>query len=1579
MVDVRCNYLDLDCPDIQASIAKIKATVEGNGGTFEYSPQHTRTPPTITTLSLLWSAFRDEAYSRTLAATGDEPITWSIETGSLPPGLTLSESGTISGIPAVAGVFSFTIKAENASGFDTRQFTITVNVIRQYDVFPSSVNVTAAGNATGISTAGGTLQLTAAVLPDDVCCCYTRVVWSSSNPNIAAVDCLGSINFVNSGLVTARGNGTVTIKATTAYPRHRVIGTIELTITGQPARPVTTDPYPQKPGFTGVITRPQLQQFTAGFTTSWLNASRYNYGTLSYESLVTAVDYAKAVLNDNSSESSDFTAAYYFLSAAYDELVRRTSGELQILIQDAKHIYDTENIFNDELDERFEFNSWLRFMTAYEDILFNTSADGNVTTDLWLEFNEAFNGLQLLTAVTITELNQLLRQAEQLQSKRHDFHDNRQGDIPAYGGWGLGWWDDVWQVWDWPGGRNWGRLWTGDSGLGHYLPGHQWFIDSANRIGPNFNDSYNAIMQAANDFAANYNSTTTTNPDTVKAYNDMRIAIMNIQGFVPDGTGTSDAAGVSATFAEFRGSIISQDNVGGEFQPNPSLGTGALAELYRKVWVDAGFGADYAIDGADPASPWQTMLTSSMPRAPEDFSIVVCDITGFFRRVGNDADARYNETNITFAKDSAVDLQPYVAIDPTIPGEAWEIGEIRMKSDILMYGAGWGFDMHREYLAAYEGLTSADLPFTARVFDGGNLEITDLDEAWGYIDRELRYMLNRLVLGDWPRWDSWVFAHWNWWGHPDFFRSDLENLIDRSYQCDENPVAAFSYELAAVRAARADALAALRVVYSAADRNDRRDIYEYFKVYMPLLDAVNNYMSALHDWPVNMGDVLYLIHAAAEDGRENIMALVSALGSAITNSRCCCGTLVFFDFDDGSILLYERVHRWSAVGIAYFNLLEALYGDTGDCNFNCTYELIKDGCWIKWICKDCEIGSWWLLCSLETVRNGCMVTQRCVNADCNIGGRDGTWESCLNITWDGFNGVCDNCGKEYKGRCWLNGEDCTDITWSGDCWDSTGICNVCGNTPRRWDCVNYTKIPNPPYICDYLYKCNICSNMWRPMPCRENGTIDWSEWEIKFGICVRYGACTLCPDNYLETCEYGETREDGVCTVCKHVWWKEIRVIDTSLFEDALKEENPVIIIDDNSGSVITEEILELIREADKSVEIQLPNGLVLTIDPESITENARAIDLNIGIEITSQGNQIEGIPANNVVIIPPTHGDFGFEIKINIPQSTLQASGLNGNNIHVRHIDYDGKITLIGRFMRENNGSLNVSISHASQYVLSDTVTSVTITGAGSRNTITASGGTLQLFAAVAPGNVFDTSVTWKSNNTSFATVDAITGLVTARANGTVIITATSNDDSSVSRTFSITVSGQGSSPPAPPPNTPPSNPPPATTPITPTVTITVGTSTWAVTNIPRTALTALGLSSDILIKQIRVPTGATGNISMSVGEEFAGKNAVLVQYNQATEQLEFVSAVTIDENGNVNKNITQTGDFLVLTLKTGDVTGTGTVDTGDALALLRHVAGISELNSIQQFVANGKEGDVGTNDALQILRYVAGIIDKI
>ena len=82
----------------------------------------------IVTTDTLPDGKTGKAYSHTLTAISTAPITWSIDEGALPAGLRLNEkTGEISGIPTAAGTDTFTVKAENSEGSDTRALSITVN------------------------------------------------------------------------------------------------------------------------------------------------------------------------------------------------------------------------------------------------------------------------------------------------------------------------------------------------------------------------------------------------------------------------------------------------------------------------------------------------------------------------------------------------------------------------------------------------------------------------------------------------------------------------------------------------------------------------------------------------------------------------------------------------------------------------------------------------------------------------------------------------------------------------------------------------------------------------------------------------------------------------------------------------------------------------------------------------------------------------------------------------------------------------------------------------------------------------------------------------------------------------------------------------------------------------------------------------------------------------------------------------------------------------------------------------------------------------------------------------------------
>ncbi len=86
--------------------------------------------------------------------------------------------------------------------------------------------------------------------------------------------------------------------------------------------------------------------------------------------------------------------------------------------------------------------------------------------------------------------------------------------------------------------------------------------------------------------------------------------------------------------------------------------------------------------------------------------------------------------------------------------------------------------------------------------------------------------------------------------------------------------------------------------------------------------------------------------------------------------------------------------------------------------------------------------------------------------------------------------------------------------------------------------------------------------------------------------------------------------------------------------------------------------------------------------------------------------------------------------------------------------------------------------------------VTGITVTG--TPTTITDKDGTLQLTATVAPANATNKTVTWSVNDTTIATIDPTTGILTAKANGTVTVTATAADGSTKTGTLDIVITGQ-------------------------------------------------------------------------------------------------------------------------------------------------------------------------------------------
>ena len=100
---------------------------------------HGTAPPSITTTALDDGTV-NTSYSETLNADGS-PTSWEVTDGSLPAGLTLDEStGLISGTPTTAGTSTFTVKAANDYGSDSKELSIII-IDEQTDVPVTGVSL----------------------------------------------------------------------------------------------------------------------------------------------------------------------------------------------------------------------------------------------------------------------------------------------------------------------------------------------------------------------------------------------------------------------------------------------------------------------------------------------------------------------------------------------------------------------------------------------------------------------------------------------------------------------------------------------------------------------------------------------------------------------------------------------------------------------------------------------------------------------------------------------------------------------------------------------------------------------------------------------------------------------------------------------------------------------------------------------------------------------------------------------------------------------------------------------------------------------------------------------------------------------------------------------------------------------------------------------------------------------------------------------------------------------------------------------------------------------------------------------
>jgi uncharacterized repeat protein (TIGR03803 family) len=146
-----------------STVGSYSFTITATDGVGATSSQHytvvINPPVAITTPSLTGGVYQ-QSYSLTIQASGGTgTITFTVS-GTLPPGLTLSSGGVLSGTPSAAGSFAFTVIAQDPLGSITNHdYTLVVNLGLTPTTLP---NYTAgiAGYSQTIVGGGGSTMLT---------------------------------------------------------------------------------------------------------------------------------------------------------------------------------------------------------------------------------------------------------------------------------------------------------------------------------------------------------------------------------------------------------------------------------------------------------------------------------------------------------------------------------------------------------------------------------------------------------------------------------------------------------------------------------------------------------------------------------------------------------------------------------------------------------------------------------------------------------------------------------------------------------------------------------------------------------------------------------------------------------------------------------------------------------------------------------------------------------------------------------------------------------------------------------------------------------------------------------------------------------------------------------------------------------------------------------------------------------------------------------------------------------------------------------------------------------------------------
>lgn len=114
-------------PTVSGSYSVTYRATDSTGATATRTLTLSVVAPLTVSTTVLPGAKLGKMYTTSVSATGGSGTkSWSLVSGTLPPGITLSSSGTLSGKPTIRGTFTFTLSVTDSTGTVQKTFSLTV-------------------------------------------------------------------------------------------------------------------------------------------------------------------------------------------------------------------------------------------------------------------------------------------------------------------------------------------------------------------------------------------------------------------------------------------------------------------------------------------------------------------------------------------------------------------------------------------------------------------------------------------------------------------------------------------------------------------------------------------------------------------------------------------------------------------------------------------------------------------------------------------------------------------------------------------------------------------------------------------------------------------------------------------------------------------------------------------------------------------------------------------------------------------------------------------------------------------------------------------------------------------------------------------------------------------------------------------------------------------------------------------------------------------------------------------------------------------------------------------------------------